>query len=299
MEWQKRGVLVPTPLSAPWSISHAALPIVRETHQGVEIFFSTRDAAGHSHVARASFNSHLTGEPHLEASALLNPGALGAFDDAGVTTGCLVDSEDVLFLYYSGWTRGLSVPFYFFIGCATSEDGGRTFTRVSPSPILERTEVDPYLTASPWILVEHGLWRMWYVSGIGWDLHNGTPRHRYHIKYAESQDGLVWQRGGHVCIALRNDEYAIGRPCVIRDETGYRMWYSYRGDAYRIGYAESVDGLEWERKDDEAGIRPSEQGWDSEMIEYPCVFEHGAEWYMLYNGNGYGATGIGLAVRAP
>ena len=52
------------------------------------------------------------------------------------------------------------------------------------------------------------------------------------------------------------------------------MWYSYRGDAYRIGYAESVDGLEWERKDEEAGIDVSADGWDSEMIEYPCVFEH-------------------------
>ena len=73
------------------------------------------------------------------------------------------------------------------------------------------------------------------------------------------------------------------------------MWYSYRGDAYRMGYAESEDGLEWERKDAEAGIDVSEEGWDSEMIEYPCVFEHRGSWYMLYNGNGYGSSGIGLA----
>jgi hypothetical protein len=76
----------------------------------------------------------------------------------------------------------------------------------------------------------------------------------------------------------------------------YRMWYSYRGDAYRIGYAESVDGLEWERRDAGAGIDVSADGWDSQMIEYPCVFEHGGDSLMLYNGNGYGATGIGLAV---
>ena len=74
------------------------------------------------------------------------------------------------------------------------------------------------------------------------------------------------------------------------------MWYSCRGSAYRIGYAESNDGLEWERKDEEAGIDVSQDGWDSEMIEYPCVFQHGGSWYMLYNGNGYGASGIGLAV---
>jgi hypothetical protein len=35
------------------------------------------------------------------------------------------------------------------------------------------------------------------------------------------------------------------------------------------------------------------------MIEYPCVFEHHGQWFMLYNGNGYGASGIGLAVLKP
>jgi hypothetical protein len=32
------------------------------------------------------------------------------------------------------------------------------------------------------------------------------------------------------------------------------------------------------------------------MIEYPFVFDHDGERYMLYNGNGYGKTGIGPAV---
>jgi hypothetical protein len=37
-------------------------------------------------------------------------------------------------------------------------------------------------------------------------------------------------------------------------------------------------------------------GWDSEMIEYPFVFDHAGERYMLYNGNGYGKSGFGLAI---
>ena len=31
---------------------------------------------------------------------------------------------------------------------------------------------------------------MWYVSGTGWEMKEGQPRHRYHIKYAESSDGI-------------------------------------------------------------------------------------------------------------
>ena len=76
----------------------------------------------------------------------------------------------------------------------------------------------------------------------------------------------------------------------------YRMWYSYRGQNYRIGYAESKDGLRWVRKDKEVGIDLSKDGWDSEMIEYAYVFQHGKHKIMLYNGNGYGLTGIGYAV---
>jgi hypothetical protein len=44
------------------------------------------------------------------------------------------------------------------------------------------------------------------------------------------------------------------------------------------------------------GIDVSHSGWDSEMIAYACVFKHGNKWHMLYNGNGYGKTGIGYAV---
>ncbi len=74
------------------------------------------------------------------------------------------------------------------------------------------------------------------------------------------------------------------------------MWYSFRGLRYRIGYAESLDGLQWERLDHLAGIDISESGWDSQSVEYPYVFEHRGQKFMLYNGNGYGATGFGIAV---
>jgi hypothetical protein len=73
------------------------------------------------------------------------------------------------------------------------------------------------------------------------------------------------------------------------------MWFSKRGTSYRIGYAESTDGLDWRRMDSEVGIDVSPSGWDSEMVEYPCVFDAAGRRWMLYNGNGYGRTGIGLA----
>jgi hypothetical protein len=74
------------------------------------------------------------------------------------------------------------------------------------------------------------------------------------------------------------------------------MWFSHKGDAYRIGYAESDEGVKWNRRDDLAGIDVSPSGWDSAMIEYACVFTHQGIRYMFYNGNDYGREGAGLAV---
>jgi hypothetical protein len=128
---------------------------------------------------------------------------------------------------------------------------------------------------------------------------NNSPKHKYHIKYAESEDGINWYRDKVVAIDYANDgEYAISRPSVIHDHECWRMWYSYRGQSYRIGYAESADGIHWKRLDSQVGIDVSTTGWDSEMIEYPFVFDHKGQRYMFYNGNGYGKTGFGLAVLA-
>jgi hypothetical protein len=73
------------------------------------------------------------------------------------------------------------------------------------------------------------------------------------------------------------------------------MWFSYRGSSYRLGYAESSDGLTWARKDGRHGLAPADVGWDSQSVEYGCVFDHEGTRWMLYNGNNYGETGIGLA----
>jgi hypothetical protein len=100
-----------------------------------------------------------------------------------------------------------------------------------------------------------------------------------------------------VAVDYREGEFAFGRPCVVRDDQlgRYRMWYSVRGDTYRLGYAESRDGIRWRRCDDRAGLPLSASGWDSEMITYPVVFRDRGTFKMLYNGNGYGRSGIGLA----
>jgi hypothetical protein len=76
------------------------------------------------------------------------------------------------------------------------------------------------------------------------------------------------------------------------------MWYSIRSRTrpYRLGYAESADGLQWTRHDAEVGLARSPAGWDSEMVCYPAVIDVRGRRLLFYNGNRHGATGFGVAV---
>jgi hypothetical protein len=74
------------------------------------------------------------------------------------------------------------------------------------------------------------------------------------------------------------------------------MCFACRGERYRIGAALSDDGLNWTRLDESMGLNPSSSGWDSEMTCYPALFWHRERLWVAFNGNGYGATGFGLAV---
>lgn len=295
--WTAHRVVVPAPPPLGWAASHAALPVVLPgSDTRLRLFLSSRDALGRSQVASGWFDTEY-GSASFDDDVAVPIGTAGTFDDRGATSSCAVIDDYRVLLYYTGWNVGVTVPFYLEIGCAVSTDGGATFAKVATGPVLGRTRRDPILTASPSVLVEDGVWRMWYVSGTGWAVVDGTARPRYHIRYAESSDGVAWQPTGRVCIDYRNaSETAIARPCVLRDADRYRMWFCARGTSYSLGYAESADGLVWERRDEDSGFEPSGNGWDADMQAYPFVFDHGGRRHMLYNGNGFGETGVGHAI---
>lgn len=296
--WRRLGPLaLDTSRAAGWALSHAALPVVEPIAPGTwALYVSVRDARGRARIGRTTLTmSRRPALTPLEPDPILDLGELGTFDDSGVVTSCLLQDGERRFLFYTGWSRGVTVPFYLGIGLAVSDRGG-PFVRVSRAPIVERCDAEPFQAASPAVLLEQGRWRMWYVSGTGWIGSRSPVEPCYHLRYRESVDGKTWPGAGRPCLDAAPGEHAFGRPWVLREDDTYRMWFSVRGERYRIGYAESGDGLVWTRADARGGLSPSTTGWDSEMVEYPCVFEHDGQRYMLYNGNDYGRTGVGLAV---
>jgi hypothetical protein len=295
--WRRLGLLPLDTSASSWAVTHAALPTPERLDEDrFAVYLSLRDSDGRARIGRTTLRmSAVPTLMPLEPEPVLDLGPLGAFDDSGVTTSSLVISANTRYLYYTGWSRGVTVPFYLAAGLAISEAGG-AFKRHSLAPLLERTPVDPFLTASPFVMVNGSTWRMWYVSATEWRAESSGPRHAYHIRYGESSDGLNWTRNGTVCLDYQNpSEYAFARPWVVSDNDRYRMWFAVRGDRYRIESADSLDGVHWTRRRD-LGLNPGTADWESAMVEYPCVFDWNERRYMLYNGNDYGKTGVGLAV---
>ena len=151
--------------------SHASLPVpLRLDGDSYRLFFASRDAMNRSSICALT----LLLRPSIrvlsvDPSPVLSPGPLGCFDDHGVYPSSLVRDGDRLWLYYIGWSPGSRGPlFYSSIGLAVSEDGGQTFVRTSPAPIMARSRWDPCLVTSPCVCRGDDGWRMWYVSGFRW-----------------------------------------------------------------------------------------------------------------------------------
>lgn len=295
--WRRLGQVFAPQAAVPWMASHASYPTPLVLGPRlVRSYFSPRDAMNRSSIAAVDLalddrHFELLGQPR---GPLLSPGPRGAFDDSGVTVGCVLAAGDKVHVWYLGWTLGVTVPFRNFIGLAIGPVDG-PLERASPAPVLERSAADPLTVGYPWVLRTAEGFQMWYGSHLEWAPTGPAMSHA--IKSASSQDGIQWLRDGSpVLTPAGGVEFALSRPCVVQDTGRFQMWYSRRYATYRLGYAESKDGRIWVRRDDSLRFVGEPGAWESESLAYATVFDCGAHRYMLYNGNGYGRTGFGLAV---
>lgn len=305
MPWRKLGRIVSLETSESRSTTHMQGPVAALLDPRIRIYFAARNANGKSYPAYVDVDkANPLKVMHIHEQPIMPFGPIGTFDDEGSMPACVIPIDGALRMYYSGWNRRVTVPCHNTTGVATSYDNGDTFQRDFDGPILERTPYEPYMAVTPWVMREHTGWRMWYVSGAGWPRIGESLEPVYVIKYAESHDGLNWRRPNLAVIPQRHAMEAMARPTVVHRGDMYHMWFCYRDSvdfrdgngSYRIGYAQSMDGIAWQRNDRMAGIEPSDVGWDSTMLCYPYVIDVEGELVMFHNGNSFGQTGIGCAV---
>lgn len=271
----------------------------------LRVYVTVLDADGRGHVqyvdVSAEDPTRVLGQSD---GPIFGPGLPGTFDDNGVMALSLVRVPDGrIFLYYAGFELCHHIRYRIFTGLAISDDNGRTFERHLNAPVLDRSEGELYFRGGPCALLDNGTFRMWYVAGSEWIDIDGKPMPVYDMRYAESDDGINWPSHGRESMALTgDDEHGFGRPWVVkRGPDDYQLFYSIRRTslgAYRLGYAESQDGLSWTRKDADMGLDVTPGKFDGQAIMYSAVVQTHNRTWCFYNGDGFGAAGFALAELA-
>jgi predicted GH43/DUF377 family glycosyl hydrolase len=312
-KWKKLGrIFNPTEYKdKTWMQEFAQAPATLIFEKFVRVYFACRpqrdkDGQYISYSAFVELNrSNLFEILRVSENPILKQGELGTFDEFGTYfTSVIRTGADDILAYYVGYARCESVPFNIAIGAAVSHDNGETFKKLGNGPILPCSIHEPFFLTVPKIRKFNGRWYLWYSAGKKWLKNNCKPEPVYKIRMATSNDGINWIKNDKNLIETKLEENECqASPDVFFYKGKYHMFFCYRYSigyrgkerGYRIGYASSDDLLHWIRDDTNAGINISKEGWDSEMISFPHVFELDGNLYMFYLGNQVGRYGFGLA----
>lgn len=282
---------------------HSQVPVVDKNNNDFwRIYYSTRDDLGRSIPMYFDIEP---GNPkkilNKSNKPILSLGDYGMFDHRGIMPTCIVENGNDKFLYYIGWTNRVDVPYHNAIGLAISKNNGDSWEKFSEGPVLGTSCLEPGFTGTISVMEVGGEWYGWYMSCRKWVKINNKMEPFYDLKLAKSKDGINWVPTNITCITLKDGEGGISQASVIKKDGVFKMWFSYRGTndyrnnketSYKIGYAESIDGVVWERST-EPFLDSSIEGWDSEMVCYPNTIIYNNKQFLFYNGNGFGKTGIG------
>ena len=128
---------------------------------------------------------------------------------------------------------------------------------------------------APEILVEDGVYRMWY-GAQGRDGHD-----RIHL--AESADGLVWEPKG--VVLDHGSANHVNDPSVVKVGDTFFLYYTRAPVDVRdeIALATSTDGVTWQEEGTVLGPR-ADGAWDSLLVGRPSVIHENGRFRMWYDG---------------
>ncbi|MEM0673888.1 MULTISPECIES: hypothetical protein [Dickeya] len=285
LEWYKKNTMVPVPLL----ISKDCL----------RIFLTMCDAENVGRIGYVDVNPNNPSEIiNYSKEAVLDIGRDGCFDDSGVLPSAIFEHEGKHYMFYSAYQKQTKIPYTILTGVAVFNNDFTKLERVTEVPLLERTDDERFIRSAVFCIKDQEKFKIYYSSGNEWVDNTLKIVPRYDIKCIESDDLLDWHKSEpKPCISLSGDEYGLTTPNVYKDGNIYKMTYAIRSisKGYRLGYAESTDGIHWQRIDNLMDIEVSPSGWDSEMVCFGNVFQYEEKEYLFYCGNHYGIGGMGYA----
>ncbi len=305
MAWNKLGKVFDPKDGLSTVSGWAAYPTPIDLGDRIRVFYAPRSAKNQACITFVDLDRN---DPTVTIrhapGPVLESGKIGTFDDCGVQPMQAIWVENDIWLYYLGWNPAINGLSRNSTGLAISKDRGVTFQRCFEGPILDRSREEPYFSYTPWVLRDCDRWKMWYATGTAWVPVDGKPEGAFELRDATSDDGISWTRPNRRILPPNRDDEVMCKPNVTIRDGMHHMWFSYRSyrdfrggsGSYKIGYATSQDGHTWERDDQLGGLSPGESGaWDSDMVCFSSIATLDEKLYIFFTGNGFGATGFGVA----
>lgn len=188
-----------------------------------------------------------------EGNPVLVPGEPGSWDDLLVMNACILENNDTIYLFYTGYAQNMIKA----VGLATSTDGSH-FTKYEGNPILEadQTGFDAYGVSQAEVFKEDSLWVLYFnareIAGFGMGPSIGRA--------TSSKLTGPWTRNEYPVLTSGRmgewDAEFIQVGSILRlNDNSYVMYYSAAYDFasqknFLIGRATSSDGKAWQKYND-------------------------------------------------
>ncbi|MCK5527117.1 MAG: hypothetical protein KAJ05_08205, partial [Candidatus Latescibacteria bacterium] len=273
-----------------WDDSGVSGPDVLVDGTGYHMWYNGSDG-DHSRIGYATSTDGVVWEKQ-GANPVLDVGAGGAWDDAGVRSPSVLDDGTVYHLWYGGYD-GTSMK----IGHATSSDGV-TWDKDAGNPVLDvgaSGAWDDASLSSPDVLHDGSIYRMFYTGYDGDQTSIG-----YAMGLMQSDPPHIDQTDWVKYPAHTDLESPVSHPSALFSEDTYHLWVVREQEFQRsICYAQSANGVTWENYPGNPVLRDGiEADWDGEFVSEPSVLYDGTVYRMWYVGYDGDHSRIGYATSA-
>lgn len=199
----------------------------------------------------------------MKQGVCLNLGADGSFDSVHILYPYALKEQDTYKIWYAAYDGS-----HWRIGYAVSGDGVIFKER---RPVLDvgfSGGLDSDYVQTPAVIKQGSIYTIYY-AGYG-----GSPR-AWRIMRATSSDGISWikqglvlDRGGN----LEPDSNNLLCGSVTYSQGIYTLWYWGQGTNWRILYATSTNGIDWQKKGIILDLGPM-RSLDNRGLVVPAVLE--------------------------
>jgi predicted GH43/DUF377 family glycosyl hydrolase len=253
MQWHRRSAPIMSGRPGMWDSDGVASPSVILDGDTLRMWYvaivSGRPSTGIGYATSVDGSTWTRHE-----SPVLESGPAGTWDGSFLLSPRVIKQNGSYRMWYSAGSGTFPNPAIIQIGYATSADGINWTKHDDPTttsgtgqfsdPVLPVGEPGSFDEVRAWVpsvrATEDG-YQMWYTG-------EQTNPYKQSIGYATSPDGIQWTKhaGNPVLESSGSWNYEAAAASVIRDESGYRMWFTgftqFPNVLGRIGLAASATG---------------------------------------------------------